>query len=188
MAQGIFGAEGVFYMTAYVAMANFLLWSHGVIVMSGKSDIKSLKKVFTSTDNYFYYPWYYLLCCTNPCSSDCWRTNGNDCKHEHTYGDDGSRNQYCSGRFETSILSLQIILLKLCKADCNAICIGRSLLFYSSFTARKDYCDTGNSVSGRSDGKLFALRYEKDSVYAAEIFAMTTIVSIVTVPFSMLFC
>ena len=35
-------------MTAYVAMANFLLWSHGVIVMSGKSDIKSLKKVFTS--------------------------------------------------------------------------------------------------------------------------------------------
>lgn len=48
MAQGIFGAEGVFYMTAYVAMANFLLWSHGVIVMSGKSDIKSLKKVFTS--------------------------------------------------------------------------------------------------------------------------------------------
>lgn len=44
MAQGIFGAEGVFYMTAYVAMANFLLWSHGVIVMSGKSDIKSLKK------------------------------------------------------------------------------------------------------------------------------------------------
>ena len=48
MAQGIFGAEGVFYMTAYEAMANFLLWSHGVIVMSGKSDIESLKKVFTS--------------------------------------------------------------------------------------------------------------------------------------------
>ena len=37
-------------------------------------------------------------------------------------------------------------------------------------------------------GSLFALRYEKDSVYAAEIFAMTTIISIVTVPFSMLFC
>ena len=37
-------------------------------------------------------------------------------------------------------------------------------------------------------GSLFALRYNKDSIYAAEIFAMTTIISIVTVPFSMLFC
>ena len=48
MAQGIWGTDGVFYMTAYVAAANFLLWSHGIIVMSGKKDVKSLKNVFTS--------------------------------------------------------------------------------------------------------------------------------------------
>lgn len=48
MAQGLFGSEGVMYMTAYVAAANFLLWSHGVIVMSGKADRRSVKKVFTS--------------------------------------------------------------------------------------------------------------------------------------------
>ena len=35
-------------MTAYVALANFLLWTHGVIVMSGKTDRDSLKKVITS--------------------------------------------------------------------------------------------------------------------------------------------
>ena len=37
-------------------------------------------------------------------------------------------------------------------------------------------------------GSLFALRYGKDAVYASELFAMSTIISIVTVPFMMLFC
>ena len=37
-------------------------------------------------------------------------------------------------------------------------------------------------------GSLFALRYGKDAVYASELFAMSTLLSIITVPFMMLFC
>lgn len=37
-------------------------------------------------------------------------------------------------------------------------------------------------------GSLFALRYGKDAIYASELFAMSTIISIVTVPLMMLFC
>ena len=55
--------------------------------------------------------------------------------------------------------------------------------------ADKAVCfDLNGACPAGVTGSLFALRYEKDSVYAAEIFAMTTIISIVTVPFSMLFC
>ena len=51
MAQGLFGSEGVMYMTAYVAAANFLLWSHGVIVMSGEGRSQiSEKGVYFSDD------------------------------------------------------------------------------------------------------------------------------------------
>lgn len=86
-------------------------------------------------------------------------------KHEHTDGDDGSRNQYCSGRSETSILSLQIILVKLCKADCDAICIGRSLLFCSRFSQLvKTIVILATACPAGVTGSLFALRYEKDSV------------------------
>ena len=152
MAQGIFGAEGVFYMIAYVAMANFLLWSHGVIVMSGKSDIKSLKKVFTS-------PTIISIILGIICFVAQIRVPQIiEEPMEMIANMNTPMAMMVAGiniaQAETSILSLQIILVKLCKADCDAICIGRSLLFCSSFTARKDYCDTGNSVSGRSDGKL----------------------------------
>ena len=37
-------------------------------------------------------------------------------------------------------------------------------------------------------GSLFALRYGKDAVYASELFAMSTVISIGTMPFMMLFC
>lgn len=37
-------------------------------------------------------------------------------------------------------------------------------------------------------GSLFALKYGKDAVYASELFAMSTILSMVTVPFMMLLC
>ena len=42
LVQGIFGSEGVFYMSAFVAVSNFLIWTHAVIIMSGKTDINSI--------------------------------------------------------------------------------------------------------------------------------------------------
>ena len=36
--SGIFGAEGVFYLTTMITMFNLLLWTYGVILMSGQRD------------------------------------------------------------------------------------------------------------------------------------------------------
>lgn len=48
LVNGIFGAEGVLYLTAYVTIFNLLIWSHCVSVFSGKTDFKSVIKVFKS--------------------------------------------------------------------------------------------------------------------------------------------
>ena len=45
--DGVYGADGVFYLTAYVTMFNILAWTHGVVLMKGgrfefKSMVKSL--------------------------------------------------------------------------------------------------------------------------------------------------
>lgn len=44
LVQGVFGSEGVFYLTAFITAFNLAVWTHGVICMSGQFDVKSLKK------------------------------------------------------------------------------------------------------------------------------------------------
>ena len=46
--NGILGAEGVFYMTAYTTVFNILFWTHGVWIMSGNGNLKGIwKNLFT---------------------------------------------------------------------------------------------------------------------------------------------
>lgn len=41
LVSALFGADGVFYVTAYITVFNVLVWTHGVILMTGKQDFKS---------------------------------------------------------------------------------------------------------------------------------------------------
>lgn len=48
LVQSIMGYEGVFYLTAFVTVFNILVWTHGVIQISGVKNFKSIVKAFTS--------------------------------------------------------------------------------------------------------------------------------------------
>ncbi|MBR4320453.1 MAG: AEC family transporter [Oscillospiraceae bacterium] len=48
LVQAMFGYEGVFYLTAFLTVFNTLVWSHGVMQMSGEKSLKSLGKVLRS--------------------------------------------------------------------------------------------------------------------------------------------
>ena len=49
LVQAAFGAEGVFYLTAFITAFNVFMWTHGVILMSGeKLSRKSLLKILVS--------------------------------------------------------------------------------------------------------------------------------------------
>ena len=43
---GLFGAEGIFYTSIYVAVFTLFLWTYGVFVYTGKTDPRFLKKAF----------------------------------------------------------------------------------------------------------------------------------------------
>ena len=40
---GIFGSEGVFYVTATVTVFNIFIWTHGVMMMSGSKNLKPME-------------------------------------------------------------------------------------------------------------------------------------------------
>lgn len=46
--NGIFGSEGVLYLTAYVTFFNLLVWTHGIMSMKGQKDFSSILKAFKS--------------------------------------------------------------------------------------------------------------------------------------------
>lgn len=46
--NGLFGGEGVFYLTGYVTVFNIMVWTHGVLFFGGSGEKTSVKKVITS--------------------------------------------------------------------------------------------------------------------------------------------
>lgn len=46
--SALFGAEGVFYASAYMTVFNLLSWTHGYITMSGTADKQTIKSAFLS--------------------------------------------------------------------------------------------------------------------------------------------
>lgn len=48
LVQAMFGYEGVFYLTAFLTIFNALVWSHGVMQMSGEKSLKSMIRVLRS--------------------------------------------------------------------------------------------------------------------------------------------
>jgi len=43
--ESFYGKEGIFYGSIYVAVFNLFLWTNGIMIFTGKKDIKTLKKV-----------------------------------------------------------------------------------------------------------------------------------------------
>ena len=188
MAQGIFGADGVFYMTAYVALANFLLWSHGIIVMSGKMDVKSLKKVFTSPTiiaiifgvlcfflqirmpTIIEEPLEMIANMNTPMAMMVAGINIAQADLKHTFK---KARLYWLSFVKLIVMPMVLIGLFYFLPVDNVI---KTVMILASS------CPVGVT------GSLFALRYGKDAVYASELFSMSTLLSIITVPFMMLFC
>lgn len=48
LVHGIFGSEGVLYLTAYVTMFNLLVWTHGLMSMKEQADFSSALKALKS--------------------------------------------------------------------------------------------------------------------------------------------
>lgn len=48
LVNSLFKEEGVFYLTAFITVFNLVVWTHGVITISGEKNMKQVVKVFYS--------------------------------------------------------------------------------------------------------------------------------------------
>ena len=48
LVNALFGMERVFYLTAFITVFNLIVWTHGIILISGEKSMKNIIKVFYS--------------------------------------------------------------------------------------------------------------------------------------------
>lgn len=183
--NGIVGSEGVFYITAYLTVFNILIWTQGVIMITGRQSSKAMIKTLLSptimsillgiitfalqikVPFIVFKSFEYIASMNTPLAmivagvtiaqTDIWRSF-----------------------FKLRIY--MVVLLRLCIVPVVL------LFLYTRFQINSTVITTSVLAAGcpaAATGTLFALRYNKNSLYASEIFGITTLISLVSLPLLM---
>ncbi len=182
---GIFGSEGVFYMTAYMTIFNLVVWTHGMITVSGKTDRKSIMNALLSPSVIATVLGFILFACKIILPDVMVDTLNNI----------GNMNTPLA-MLVAGVTMAQTNFLQLLKkvriyyiTFFKLIFIPLSMLFLFSFfdiprvvlitSILAASCPAAVTIN------LFALKFDKNYLYASELFAVTTMLSIVTIPLVM---
>lgn len=185
MAGGLFGSEGVFYITAYMTIFNLLVWTHGVIMMTGKANVKSVGKALLSPSVVATVVGF-LLFVTRlilpGILTDTMTYIGNMNTPLAMLVAGVTIAQTDIRKLWTKLRIYYISVVKLLLIPITMLLIFRlfelpNVVLLTSVLAAA--CPTAVTVN------LFSLRYDKNYFYASEIFAVSTISSMITIPFVM---
>ena len=159
MAQGLFGSEGVMYMTAYVAAANFLLVA-GVLCFLFQIQIPEMAEEPLEMIAGMNTPMAMIVAGVNIAQTDLLQ---------------------CLKRWRLYWLCAVRLLVM------PGVLVGIFLLFPGQGMV-KTIMVLASACPAGVTGSLFAVRYGKDAGYASELFALSTVLSVATVPLMMLLC
>ena len=180
--NGIFGSEGVFYITAYITIFNLFLWTQGLIMMNGVQSPKTMIKTLISPTLVFIILGFiffiaqirvpaiifdsmeYVAAMNTPLAmiiagvtiaqTNIWRIF--------------IKPRIYLAVFLKLIFVPVIVLLIYSKLHLEVPVLAAAVLAAA--------CPTG------ATGTVFAIRYQKNALYASEIFAMTTLGALITIP------
>lgn len=184
LVYGIFGNEGVFYVTASITIFNILLWTHGIIMMSGSKEmnLKSMLKTLMSPSiiAVVFGMMFYLLQIRLPGVINQAINYVADLNTPFAMLIAG----VTIGRTNIlkSLIKPRIYLVTFIKLLLVPLIL---VLIYSRFPLNKMVYIIAIIMAASPTAAtsiLFSIKYEKNSVLAVEIFTMTTILCAITIP------
>lgn len=180
--SGLFGREGVFYMTAYLTVFYLYFWTHGVVIMAGKTDVKSTVKNLLSPAIVGVVLGFvcFLLKIRLPDtivgamdSVGSMNTPLAMLVAGATLGQSNIRE--CFGKLRTYwIVALKLIFVPV-------VALIMLLPFYLPSTVVVTLLVAAGCPIGACC-TMFALKYKGDGKYASEMFVTSTLLSAVTIP------
>lgn len=183
LVQGVFGNEGVLYVTTYLAVFNLAVWSHGVMMMKGEMSLSGFFKSIKSPTIIsvilgitFYLTGIRLP--KVPADALNYIAGLNTPIAMIIAGATIASSNIIKIIKNASIL--KITFIKLLVLPVIVMLLLRLLPVPSPMVFSTIMIATGCPTA--TIGTMFALEYKKNAVYAAEIFAVTTLLSVVSLP------
>lgn len=182
LAQGLFGSEGIFYMTAFMSVFNVFVWTHGVVLMTGKRDKNAVKSLIKSPVLWatFVGIFCFLVQIQLPDVINETLTYVGNMNTPLAMIVAGVTISKINLKETLKIPKVYLLcVIKLLVYPILMMFLFRSLpidetVILTAITAVA--CPTGAIVT------MFSLRFEKDAVYASGLFGITTILSAITIP------
>lgn len=180
--EAVYGTDGIFYLTAYIAIFNLLSWTHGVMTLTNRMNLKSalnaLKApavIATIAGLVFFFlqirlpdivmqPLNYIASLNTPLAM---LISGMTIARSDLKSALKKSGIYLTGALKLIVGPLLVMLIMI-PFDVDPV-VKNTILISAA-------CPTATSTI------MFAARYGKNSVYGSEIFAVSTIASAVTMP------
>lgn len=184
IASVLFGAEGVFYITAFNTVFNILMWTHGVVQISGDRKQMNIKKVVTNPTviattlgficfvTKFRLPEipYSALSSISAVTAPLAMT---------VAGVTIARTDLLKAVKKLSLYRVCLIKLIVMPLVCGLLfsaipfAMDRTVVLTIALALS---CPTATTCT------MLSIKYGKNSVHAAEIFAISTLLSVITMP------
>lgn len=180
--HALYGAEGVLYLTAYLTCFNLLLFTHGVVMMSGQTDWKLMLKQLCSPALIatFVGVLIFLLRIRLPevlveavGSLGSMNTPLAMLIAGASIAESDLKACFCNRRIYWILAIKMLIIPAVVMLAMFRLPVDPTVLYVIVIAAS---CPTA------AIGTMFANRYGKNGGYAAQIFTLTTLVSLVTIP------
>lgn len=178
----ILGNEGILFLTAYLITFNLFSWTHGLVLMTGNTSLKQIKKGLTSPVMFGIVIGLFLFVTQIQLSSVIKDTV------DYIAGMNTPLAMFIAGisLAETNLLHAiknprlylvtagKLLLLPLLMLACFCFLPVEKNILMAILVAA--------ACPAATTGTMFALRYDGNYHYASEIFAFSTLASLITVP------
>ncbi|MBS7008516.1 AEC family transporter [Anaerostipes sp.] len=182
LAQAVLGSKGVIYITAFIAAQNLFIWSHGVASMQGAFKKESIKEVFKAPVMIATFTglFCYLLQIKFPVL--VFRPLKAIADMNTPLAMMISGTAIAQTNLMKTLAKPRIYIMTALRLLAVPLAMFLILLFMPVAKDLKILSLLASAASTAAITTMFAVKFKKDVGYAAELFAISTIAAIATLP------
>lgn len=182
LVNSLFGSKGIMLVSVYLMVFNVITWTHGLILITGDTSLKQIKKGLLSPVVIgaltglciflFHIPVHPILKDTIAYISDMNTPMAMIIAGVSLAGTDILKALKSRGIY--LVIALKLLVIPVILTLVLSLLPGEPYIYMTALVLAA--CPTAASCT------MFAIRFNKNHLYASEIFALTTVASMVTIP------
>lgn len=184
--NSLYGSEGVFYLTAYMTVFNILIWTHGIILMTGRQNPKAMLKTLVSPTFIAIIVGFVFFLLHIKVPNVLFRSMDYVASMNTPLAMIIAGVTMAQSELKKVLLKWRIYLVVFMK---QLLIPGILILLYHRLPINPMIITTAVLAAGcpvAATGMLFALRYHKNHLYASELYSISTMTALFTIPVVML--